>query len=43
LLEALQEIPGKPRVPVVFLTARFHPRQVEEYKNWGVIGVIKNP
>ena len=43
LLEMLPERPGKPRVPVIFLTAKIHPGEVEKYIKWGAIGVINKP
>jgi two-component system OmpR family response regulator len=43
LLKVLPEIPGRPRTPVIFLSAKIQPGEVEKYKKWGAIGVINKP
>ena len=43
LLERMRELRGVPWIPVIFLTSKISPQQVEEYKKLGVIGVINKP
>lgn len=43
LLERMRELRGVPWIPVIFLTSKISPQQVEEYKELGVIGVINKP
>ncbi len=43
LLERMRELRGVPWIPVIFLTSKISPQQVEEYKDLGVIGVINKP
>jgi CheY-like chemotaxis protein len=43
LLARMRELPGVPWIPVIFLTSKIRPDQVEEYKELGVIGVINKP
>jgi two-component system OmpR family response regulator len=43
LLERMRELRGVPWIPVIFLTSKIRPDQVEEYKELGVIGVINKP
>lgn len=43
LLERMRELRGVPWIPVIFLTSKIRPHQLEEYKELGVIGVINKP
>ncbi len=43
LLERMRELRGVPWIPVIFLTSKITPHQLEEYKELGVIGVINKP
>jgi two-component system OmpR family response regulator len=42
-LEALRRIPGAVRTPVVFMTAKVQPSEIERYKEMGAIAVIAKP
>lgn len=42
-LQALQARPGGLAIPVVFMTARLQPAEIEEYRGLGAIGVIPKP
>ena len=42
-LAALREIPATATVPVVFLTARVQPHEVERYRELGSLAVIPKP
>ncbi|MDP9127183.1 MAG: response regulator [Pseudomonadota bacterium] len=41
--ERLRALPGGAQVPVVFMTARAHPLQMDEYLKKGAAGVIAKP
>jgi CheY-like chemotaxis protein len=42
-LEIMQNMPGMPRVPVIFMTSKTQPMQLEHYKKLGALGVIRKP
>ena len=42
-LRALREMPELAQTPVVFVTAKARPHEVEEFKELGAIGVITKP
>jgi len=42
-LEALQNIPGIPPVPTIFLTSKTRRQEMDLYKRLGAIGVIDKP
>jgi len=42
-LTALRETPATARVPVVFLTARVQPHEIERYRELGSLAVIPKP
>ena len=42
-MAALQALPGFETVPVVFLTAKAMPSEIERYKKLGALGVIPKP
>lgn len=42
-LKALQNRPGGLTVPVIFMTARLQPSEIDEYRLLGAIGVIPKP
>jgi CheY-like chemotaxis protein len=42
-LKALRELPEIKDVPVIFMTAKVQPKEVEEYKSLGAIEVIAKP
>lgn len=42
-LLALQQTPVTARVPVIFMTAKVQPQEVEHYRSLGAIGVIAKP
>jgi two-component system OmpR family response regulator len=43
LLERMRKLRGVPWIPVIFLTSKISPHQLEEYKELGVIGIINKP
>ena len=43
LLDRMRELRGVPWIPVIFLTSKIRPDQVEDYEKLGVIGVINKP
>lgn len=42
-LKALRDLPGLADTPVVFMTAKARPDEVEEFEEMGAIGVITKP
>lgn len=42
-LKRLRELPGCEAIPAVFVTAKVHPHEVEQFKTLGAIGVIAKP
>jgi CheY-like chemotaxis protein len=42
-LDALRRIPSTARTPVVFMTAKVQPSEIERYKEMGAIAVIAKP
>ena len=42
-LKTLQQDPSTSKIPVVFMTARIQPQEVQEYLTLGVKGVISKP
>ena len=42
-LKALQQRPEGLNIPVIFMTARLQPSEIEEYRLLGAIGVIPKP
>jgi len=42
-LSKLREMPHMLTVPVIFMTAKVQPAEVEEYLNLGAVGVIRKP
>ena len=42
-LEALREIPETAETPVVFLTAKVQPQEVQRFRDLGALGVISKP
>ena len=42
-LSAMRQIPALTDTPVVFMTARVQPHEIEEYKALGALGVIRKP
>jgi len=42
-LTALRDMPATANVPVVFLTARVQPHEIERYRELGSLGVIPKP
>ncbi|GAB6038607.1 response regulator [Fundidesulfovibrio butyratiphilus] len=42
-LAALRKLPGGASIPVVFMTAKVMPNEVEELMNLGVLGVVPKP
>lgn len=42
-LKAIKELPEMANIPVVFMTAKVQPNEVEEYKALGAIDVIAKP
>lgn len=42
-VEQLRKIPGVADIPMVFMTSKIQPAQLEQYKKLGAIGVIKKP
>jgi CheY-like chemotaxis protein len=42
-LKTLKKIPGLPDTPVVFMTAKVQPPEVQHYKDLGAIDVIPKP
>ena len=42
-LELIKKTPELKNTPVIFMTARVQPSEVEEYKNLGAVGVISKP
>ncbi len=43
LLQALRSTPEGARLPVIFMTARLQPEEIQEYLDLGAIGVIPKP
>ena len=43
VLDALQDDPQTAEIPVVFLTAKAQPTEIEEYRERGVVDVIVKP
>lgn len=41
--KALRAIPGLSGIPVVFMTAKVQPAEIEEYKRLGAVDVIAKP
>lgn len=42
-LKALRRLPGLAQTPVIFMTAKIQPKEVEEYKAMGALDVIPKP
>ena len=42
-LKALRQLPGQASLPVIFMTAKVQPEEVNHYRNLGAIGVISKP
>lgn len=42
-LKALRQDPKTRHIPVIFMTAKIQPRDIEQYLSLGAIGVIKKP
>ena len=42
-LKALRAIPEMAHIPVMFMTAKVQPQEVQEYKNMGALDVIPKP
>lgn len=42
-LQALRALPELAATPVIFMTAKVQPREVEQYKAMGAIGVVAKP
>jgi CheY-like chemotaxis protein len=42
-LEKLRDIPEIKKTPVVFMTSKIMPNQLEQYQPLGVIGIINKP
>lgn len=42
-LKALRQLPGLTKTPVIFMTAKVQPKEVEEYKAMGALDVIPKP
>ena len=42
-LKALRQLPGLAATPVVFMTAKVQPQEVQEYKGMGALDVIAKP
>lgn len=42
-LRALRELPALAMTPVIFMTARAQPHQVQEYRDMGSWGIIEKP
>jgi CheY-like chemotaxis protein len=42
-LEGLRRIPATARTPVIFMTAKVQPREIEAYMALGAVGVIPKP
>lgn len=42
-LNRLRADPGNAHIPVIFLTAKVHPSEVEHYRSLGALGVIPKP
>jgi CheY-like chemotaxis protein len=42
-LKAIRQNPALDNIPVVFLTARIQPAEVEQYKQMGAAGIIPKP
>ena len=43
VLKALREIPEVKSVPVIFLTARSQPKEIEKLRKMDVVGIISKP
>lgn len=42
-LKAMRELPELSQIPVVFMTAKVQPQEIQEYKRLGAIDVIPKP
>lgn len=42
-LQALRTLPALADTPVIFMTAKVQPREVEQYKAMGALGVVAKP
>lgn len=42
-LKILRAMPDTAKIPVIFMTAKVQPSEVQEYKNMGALGVIPKP
>ncbi len=43
VFKALRKNPATAEIPIVFLTAKIQPHEVQEYKNLGALGIVHKP